>query len=167
MFVAVSPIQAEIYKWTDSNGNVYFSDKPQPGAEEIVLPKVQTYSTPKQVIEPTVPEQPTKIENVPYKKVDIVYPEDQSTIRNPQGAVSVRLELNPKLRKGDRLQLIFDGSPSGAPLPTTVFALQRMHRGSHTLAAEVIDSKGLVLNTSNTITIYMMPPRVGMGNGSP
>ena len=46
IIMAVSPIHAQIYKWVDSDGNVNFSDKPHPGAEEIPLPKVQTYSSP-------------------------------------------------------------------------------------------------------------------------
>ncbi len=43
LFIA-QPTFAQIYKWTDSQGNVHFSDKPQPGAEKVELPSVQTYT---------------------------------------------------------------------------------------------------------------------------
>lgn len=170
LLLVMGPLQAEIYKWTDANGNVNFSDKPQPGAKEVILPKVQTYSSPdkldKSVIE-ALPEPVNDVENTSYKTFDIVSPEDQSTIRNPEGAVSVQLEVNPSLKKGDKVQMIFDGSLIDKPRRTTVFALQSINRGSHTLAAQVIDAQGQLLNTSKPITFYMMPPRVGMGKGSP
>ena len=100
---------AQIYKWTDSSGDTHFSDKPHPGAEEIELPKVQTYSTPKVPSEgnQTDPLADTEINN--YSKISIAQPEDQTTIRNTQGYVSIIVELKPKLKAGDRVQVIIDG----------------------------------------------------------
>ena len=157
---------AQIYKWTDSSGDTHFSDKPHPGAEEIELPKVQTYSTPKVPSEgnQTDPLADTEINN--YSKISIAQPEDQTTIRNTQGYVSIIVELKPKLKAGDRVQVIIDGSAVGEPQASTVFALQDLLRGSHTIAAQVIDSNGKVIATSDSITIFMMPPRVGMGHNN-
>ena len=169
--MAILPVQAaqtpQIYKWTDSNGNVTFSDKPHEGAEEIVLPKVQTYSSPKIPNTEHSFQPASQTEEQPYDRITIVQPDDQETIRNPQGYVSVIVDLKPKLRRGDNLQLLFDGSVVESPAPTTVFALQDIVRGSHTIAAQVLDAKGKVLNTSNTITIFMQQPRAGMGTRSP
>ncbi|MCX7117539.1 MAG: DUF4124 domain-containing protein [Legionellales bacterium] len=156
-----------IYKWTDSNGSVHFSDKPYPGAEEIKLPVVQSYSSPKNAQE----KQKTQIMPIEatqsYERVSIAQPEDQSTIRNPQGYVPVIIELSPTLRKNDEVQMILDGAPLGAPQKATVFALKELLRGSHTIAIQVLDSKGNVLTSSQPITIYMMPPRVGMVHHNP
>lgn len=33
----VSPVAADIYQWTDADGRVHFSDRPQPGAESVEL----------------------------------------------------------------------------------------------------------------------------------
>ena len=168
--MAVNSVHAQpeqIYKWTDENGSVHFSDKSHPGAEQVEIPKVQTYSSPKT---PT-PEKSSDSISDPdtghYEKISIVQPEDQATIRNPQGYVSVILDLKPKLRDGDKVQVIFDGTPLAEPQAATVFALQDIKRGSHTLAAQVVDIKGNVLNTSDLVTFFMMPPRVGMVHKNP
>lgn len=171
LFIAINPLQSaekpEIYKWVDSNGDVHFSDKPHQGAEQIELPKVQTYSSPKIPVTEKEPEPTGSADGRTYQKLSFVQPEDQSTIRNPQGYISVILDLQPKLAPGDKVQLIFDGTPLAKPQPTTVFALRDIKRGSHTMAAQIVDAQGKVLNTSPSITIFMMPPRINMGKGSP
>lgn len=157
----------QIYKWTDSNGNVHFSDKPAPGAEEIKLPQIQTYSSPKQPAESeNSSAAATDEEEAAYELISIAQPNDQETIRNTEGYVPIIVDLKPMLKKGDNVQLIFDGKPLDTPQPTTTFTLQGIERGSHTIAAQVMDSQGNVLKTSDSITIYMMPPRVGMSRGN-
>ena len=157
---------AQIYKWTDSNGSVHFSDKPHIGAEEIQLPKVQTYASPTASPSQAPSAAAASEEGSYYESITIVQPEEQATIRNPDGYLSVLVDVKPGLRKGDMLQLIFDGIPLGIPQKTMMFALQNIKRGSHTILTQVVDSKGTVLNTSKNIDIYMMPPRVGMVPGT-
>jgi len=181
ILLVINPVQAEVYKWTDSKGIVHFSDKPHPDAEKIQLPKVQSYSSPSPVAEPaddsvsdetTTNEQDSVKSDVPkdtdvtkspaYKNVSIIQPADQETIRNNQGYVSVIVQLEPELKVQDKLQLLFNGVPHGEPQAATVFALTNIDRGSHTISVDVLDAKGKVLKTSNKITIYMQRPRVGM-----
>ncbi|NNG11833.1 MAG: DUF4124 domain-containing protein, partial [Halobacteria archaeon] len=38
--------QAEVYKSTNADGEVIFSDQPSPGAEQVQLPELPTYSAP-------------------------------------------------------------------------------------------------------------------------
>lgn len=160
---------AQIYKWTDSSGNVYFSDKPHPGAEQIQLPNTQTYSPPTKAEIPATTEPPppdTADADQPYRSVTIVQPEDQATVRNNQGYLPIIVQLEPDLRKGDSIQLIFDGAPLGEPQITPLFALRDINRGSHTIAVKVLGTNGKELNTSETITVYMHQARVGMVPGT-
>lgn len=170
----MTALYADIYKWTDSSGDVHFSDKPRDGAEKVMLPNVQSYSSPTTPPSQNASTNPRPAststdagmgDDVVYKQLNIVQPEDQQTIRNPQGYVSVILEPHPHLKKGDSLQIILDGTPLDKPKDNTLFALQNITRGSHTLAAQLIDANGKVILTSDVITIYMMPPRVGMVKG--
>lgn len=165
--IAINPLQAEIYKWTDSSGNIHFSDSPHPGAEQLKLPKIQTYSAPVVPASDKTPDLQAEPEITGYEKINILQPQDQLTIRNTQGYVSIVTELDPMLKKGDKLQVIFDGSPVGKPQESSVIALRDINRGSHTIAIQALDKEGKVLITSDTITIFMMPPRVGMGKGAP
>jgi hypothetical protein len=170
VLIAINPIYAQtlqIYKWTDPNGSVHFSDKPHDGAEQIKLPKVQSYSAPK--VEPSEKSSDavTDIETRQYEKINIAQPEDQVTIRNTEGFISVILELKPKLMDGDKVQIMLDGDPIGDPEASSAFTLRDIKRGSHTLVAKVVDIKGKLIASSDLVTIYMMPPRVGMGRNSP
>ena len=160
------PLKANIYKWTDSNGNVNFSDKPHPGAEEIKIPTVQTYSVPTIPLPESPAEMVADVRVETNYNISIAQPEDQATIRNPQGSVSIVLDLTPALKQGDKIQLLIDDHPLGAPQASTFFSLEDIKRGSHTLVAQVVDLQDKVIQTSNEVTFYMMPPRVGMG-GNP
>lgn len=158
-------VQAQVYKWTDSSGNVHFSDKPHPGAEKVDLPEVQTFSAPAAAASTNdniaaVSDE----ENSGYKKVQIIQPKDQETIRNNQGFISVVVDMDPILRTGDKLQLLFDGAALGPPQLAPAFAIKDVNRGSHTLAVEVINNDANVIVTSETITVFMHRPRVGMGS---
>jgi hypothetical protein len=166
-FVIMNSAYSEIYKWVDGNGEVHFSDKPHPGAVKIDLPKTQTYAPlGEQKKEQTI-EDKTGDADFAYESVTILQPEDQVTLRNTDGSVSIIAALKPQLRPGDKLQVIFDGSPIGKLKATTEFSLRGINRGSHTLAVQVTNGEGNVLNTSNTVTIFMMPPRTNMGNKRP
>ncbi len=158
----------QIYKWTDSSGNVHFSDKPNPGAEQIQLPTAQTYSQPTKAEVPatTEPPPPDDDANQPYRSVTIVQPEDQSTVRNNQGYLPIIVQLEPDLRKGDTIQLIFDGTPLGEPQVTPLFALRDIDRGTHTIAVKVLGADGKELNASPIITVFMHQARIGMVPGT-
>ncbi len=156
---------ADIYKWVDSQGNVHFSDTPHPGAEKLNIPDAQTYSPP--VPQSTEPEQLTPTNSDTHKptytKIAITQPDNEATIRNNQGAIAVTAEVDPDLLPGDKVQLIFDGSPLGEPQTNLLFQLSGIYRGSHTIAVQVIDADGVAVETSEPITVFMFRPRVGMG----
>ncbi len=165
LFFSLNTLQAdssEIYKWTDSNGNVHYSDKPAPGAEQVNIPTGEVFSSPSKEPEENPPEEKNTPAETGYEKISIIEPADQTTIRNPQGTVSVALNLQPQLRKEDAVQVLVDGEPISPPKPATVFFLQNLTRGSHTITAQVVNSEGNILKTSDSITIFMMQPRVGM-----
>ncbi|MCL9684608.1 DUF4124 domain-containing protein [Legionella maioricensis] len=163
---------AEVYTWTDSQGVVHFSDNPHPGAEKLKIPDDQSFSTPspsssspKQEVTPVQEENNTSEKSDrTYTKIAIRDPLNQATIRNNQGYVVVSVELEPKLSEGDNLQILFDGAPLGDPQPNTIFELNGIYRGSHTIAVQVVNANGEVLLTSDPITIFMQRPRVGMAH---
>lgn len=158
-----------IYKWIDGSGGVHFSDNPQEGAEQIILPSAQTYTPPIPHVAHREPigEGSPMSEMSQYSSIKIVQPTEQVTIRNPQGFVSIVLEIKPKLRKGDQVQILLDGLPVDKPMPTTVFALQGVLRGSHMITAQIVNLQGQVLIKSGNVNIFMQQPRVGMGSHSP
>lgn len=165
------PAGATIYRWTDSSGQVHFTDEPHEGAVTVDLPPVQMYSPPPQ--EPNKEDssqakQPDDDESLSpsYKAVKIVQPIPDATIRNNQGLVPILVEFEPKLRKNDKVQLIYDDKPMGEPQNSGTFTLTNVFRGSHTVSVQVLSEDGSVINESEPVTFFMHRPRVGMGNVS-
>lgn len=171
MLLLINPLRAEIYKWTDSNGNVHFSDKPHAGAQIITIKPTQTYSPSSQVepsISPAIEEGEDEDENeaspTGYTKIMIAQPQDQETLRNNQRMVSVIADIEPELKKGDTIQLLFDGSPAGPPQTTPAFILNGVNRGSHTLSLQVLNAESATIGTSQSITFFMHQTVRGGGN---
>lgn len=160
------PVEADIYRWVDSNGEVHFSDQPRDGAEKLNLPAAQTYSPPQASTENENDQTNNNANKTPftYQLVKIIQPQSNETLRNNQGLVSVAVELQPGLRKTDKVQLVFDGKDIGSPENSTVITLTNVLRGSHTVAVKVLSSDGNIINTSDTVTFYMHRPRINMGH---
>lgn len=163
----ISSSHAQIYKWTDSQGVVHFSDSPHAGSKQVTVPEAQSFSPPVSQTNST-PQEPEKTMNEEHKysKISIMQPLNEATIRNNQGYVVVAVELEPALAEGDMLQMVFDGAPLGDPQPNTLFQLNGIYRGSHTLAVQILNAAGEVLLTSDNITIFMHRPHVNMGRGT-
>ncbi|MBI2786447.1 MAG: DUF4124 domain-containing protein [Legionella longbeachae] len=169
LMIVICASYAQIYKWIDNQGNVHYSDVPHEGAEILSIPDVQNISAPTSPNSSTPPSitenNPSKQQNT-YANIAIVQPEAGATIRNNQGFVEVSVQVEPNLFPGDKLQLIYDNSPLGQPQRNLVFELSGMYRGSHTVAVQILDREGNVVETTEPITIYVFRPRVGMVPGT-
>lgn len=177
LMVVICASYAQIYKWTDSQGNVHFSDTPHEGAEIVTVPDTQSFSSPTSTDSQTPPksgsngsEQSEQDDTVKlkhtYTTIAIAQPSAGATIRNNEGFVVVTAQVEPDLLPGDKLQLLYDGTALGEPQANPVFEIKGMYRGKHSLSVQVIDAEGNVMNTSEPITIYVFRPRVGMVPGT-
>lgn len=151
---------AKIYRWTDEDGNVHFTDKPKQGATTVKLPKMQEYSAPEEKRE-----QPpnSTAGSVDYEEVVISQPDDNATIRNNQGFVAIMVHTKPELGDGDKLQLKLNGRNVGEPQTSPSFALKNLERGSYNISVDIVNRNGDVVLSSSQKTIHMHRPRVGMG----
>lgn len=170
MLFAVGAL-ADVYRWTDSQGNTHFSDVPHDGAEKMNVPDAQSFSSPASKLnsQPADPDaDEDKATPQEYTKIKIMQPKKEETIRNNDGSVVVSVQVRPQLFDEDSLQIIYDGTPMGEPQHNLNFQLRGIYRGSHTVAAQIVSADGKVLMTSDTVTFFMQRPRVGMGaNGTP
>lgn len=158
---------AQIFKWTDSQGVVHFSDQPHPGAKQLNMPDTQSSTPPASQSGSAPAQDEQKTEQASsgedkYRKLVIIQPINDATIRNNQGYIVVVVEMEPDLAGGDKLQMIFDGTPLGEPQSSTLFQLNGINRGTHTIAIQIIKPDGTTLLTSDVITIHLHRPRVGM-----
>jgi len=134
------PASAQIYQYTDANGNTVFSDQPPTGrqAKSVKLPPVN--AVPKQVVsEPLNTLQPAEGGSEPYDVLRLVgLPGDGGTVRANNGSFSVNVDIAPPLQNRHRLRLLLDGEPYGEPSRQPLFELVNLDRGEHRLAVEVL-----------------------------
>ncbi|WP_373190355.1 DUF4124 domain-containing protein [Halomonas sp.] len=169
--LAVSVVaQAQtIYRTTDAQGNVVFTDNPARGGEIVdlqpltvvpgrtdagALPPVSEDASGNggSAVSTASPGQPF----MPYDSFGIVSPRDGETL--PTGAagdVQVTLRIQPDLRKDHRVRLLVDGQISQTAMHTDTFLLNDLNRGEHVLQAELLDASGAVRHRTAPVTLYV------------
>lgn len=155
LLAAMAPLHAQDkgYKIVRPDGTVEFSDQPAPGAQEITLPKAQSYQAP-EASPPPAPPTPATPPAPPYSRLAIVAPEAEQTFQNGETNVSVSLVIEPALRPGHRVVILLDGSETASGGGSR-YSLSGIERGSHVLIAEVRDGRGRVLERSAPVTFHM------------
>lgn len=139
------PASAEIYKYTDANGNTVFTNQPPQGtnAEEVSLPPVNTVQSPPPPTMPGNNQGNASTEQV-YSVVEITDVPTEEALRSNNGSFTVGVRLEPQLRIGDSIQLVLDGQPYGGLTNSLQFPLNNIERGDHTLAAHVFSGDRLI-----------------------
>jgi hypothetical protein len=144
-FLLISSMVAAdpLYKWVDDQGNVHYSDKPQPGAKKLVLPKLSTFSAPVPVAAQTQggvegsqkqkkKARPAAAE--PYTGIAITAPADQQTLWNVD-SMTVTVAVSPGLHPGDSVTITLDGNSQTVQGSSASF--DNLDRGAHTVTASV------------------------------
>ena len=157
LMLAVGAAQAQqIYKYTLSNGDVVYSDRPPPAdqGEEITLEPLQGFSRPPAPpLEDSIAEK-DEAETVGYEEFKVTSPVNDATIRDNGGNVRVSLSLTPGLRNGHSIELMMDGQPIGSGKSTSV-TLTEVDRGTHTVQAAVKDNEGKEIARSNSVIFHL------------
>ena len=156
LLVVCAAANADVYRWVDGQGNVIFSDTPQPGAEKVEIKEPTIIAAPKRQ-PPTQPAEEPEQKAAPYESVLIESPADQETVRENTGKVTVQISLSPALQTefGHTVQLFVDGKPARQPGQSTSATLADVVRGAHTLQAVVFDKDGLKVEQSKLTTFFM------------
>lgn len=162
-FLAVCANAGDVYKTTDANGNIIYTDTPPTtGAQPVDLPEPSTYSPVKSNVSTRyTATSPKRQKTVTYESVTMTSPANEQTFRS--GSISISVNIAPSLSGAHSIQFLIDGKPVGAPsrsasMSTTV---HEVHRGSHTASAQIIDNNGKVVTTSDSVTFHIQLPAAG------
>jgi hypothetical protein len=149
---------AQAYKWTDAEGVVHYSDRPQPGATEVDLGK---YSTPQSgsLVRKPLPRRSSTADDAAtsafsYTSLAVTSPAPEQTLWNIEATLSVSLALSPELQRGHQVRVYYDGALLQG-VSGLSFQLQEVYRGAHNLQAEVVDQAGRVLIRSQPSRFYV------------
>jgi hypothetical protein len=152
---------AVIYKWTDADGVVHYSDQAVPGAEKIVTsssssngigggagargPSAATSSK----------KAPSRLE---YSTFAIESPAKEQVFFGDE-IIPVRLRLDPDLLPNQAIGWYVNGSPVTDQPPTArSFILQSLSRGTYQISATITDTVTGESQTSEGVTFYVRQP---------
>jgi hypothetical protein len=157
---AATAVCAQAYRWVDEDGVVHFSDRPQPGAEQIELPDanvttVRPYGRSTSRRQNDDDEPPTEFA---YTELAISSPAAEETLWNIEGVLNVTLIARPNLRPGDRIRVYFDGQPR--MMNQLSFELDNVWRGVHNIQAEIVDPAGNLMIRSLPNRFYVQQTTV-------
>ena len=150
--LSVSTIcQAEVYRWERPDGTVEYSDKPGTNGQQIEVRPLPIINLP---IPSNAPVSQPKAVDSSYT-LAIVAPAHDTTIRNSNEALAITAAINPPLKPAHQVRLTLDGSPATQLGKSTQFTLNTLHRGSHQLAVEIVNSTGKTIQTSPSVTVHV------------
>lgn len=152
---------AQAYRWVDENGVVHYSDRPEPGAEQIVLPEPNTVSVPRRerplrqaaAAEDADEDGEEQSDPVNYSLLEIASPKPEETLWNIEGVLNVSLNVQPALQPGHQVRVYFDGEPR--IVSGTSFQIEEVWRGVHNIQVEILDGTGKMLIRSRTNRFYV------------
>jgi Domain of unknown function (DUF4124) len=146
---ATTASSAPAWTWVDTNGQVHFSDRPVPGAQQVELAGAQGFGGQTMAQVPARPgSRSTDEAVVPYRSIDIVSPAEQEVLWNIGAMLTVQVRFQPALQPGHRYDLVFDGQARNLNSTSLRVVLPDVFRGTHTLQVVVRDAAGAEVQRS-------------------
>jgi hypothetical protein len=160
--------QSSIYRTTDENGDVVFTDAPPAGTQEM-----ERIENPHINSMPPPPSAPAASANNSDRAGDedeneaadyaitITSPKNETTIPHGPGNFSVSARVSPAIGTGLSLQLFLDGVPWGEPQVSPSWSLTNIIRGEHHLTIGVVNGEGKASAISEPVTVFVFRPIAG------
>ncbi len=153
---------AVVYKWTDADGVVHYSDQPVPGAEKIVTSSsssngigVGAARGPSVAATATSKKAPPRVEHTSFA---IESPAKEQAFFGDD-IIPVRLRLDPELKANQTISWYLNGSPLTDQAPTSrSFTLQSLSRGTYQLSATLTDTLTGETQNSEGVTFFVRQP---------
>ena len=155
LLICALPVAAQIYKYTDANGNTAYSNQPPDGkASQTVELQPLNSIVRQQPIAPPPGQEPSNqaTSAAPYSALELTdVPNDAAALRANNGTFTVGVRIEPRLQNGHRLRLVLDGNAYGQLSNVPRLQLVNIDRGEHSLSVQVLDGERVV-QQSPTVT---------------
>ena len=162
LLLASSLATAQIYRTTDDEGNVIFTDRPpaEEGTEVEAVELKPTNPTPPPEQRPDLAPRPAKEkpEVAPGYRVTVTAPDDGATIPMGPGNFSVSAGTSPSLAPGETLQLILSGTAWQEPQSRGQWNLTNIRRGEHDIVVIRLDAEGKEVAASEPVRVLVLRP---------
>lgn len=146
LLLTALPADAQIYKYTDANGNTVYSDHSPDGvqAQPVELPPLNR-------VEPQAPSAPPapvsdnrESQRNAYDILELAGLPTEEALRANNGTFTVNVLIKPRLQPPHQLRLVLDDEPYGQPSNVPILQLVNVDRGEHRLAVQVIDGQTII-----------------------
>ncbi len=164
LIAAITAQAGTIFKWTDADGVVHYSDQPHPGATAVQTSgSMSTYSgstasgANRGATPPPAP--PQKPQGEPgYQILALSAPAKEQSFFNDD-PVNASLALSPGLKEGQTVTWHLNGAPLPDEAPTaTQITLPRLARGEYTVSATVNDVATGETWSTEAVTFFVKQP---------
>lgn len=149
LLAAALPASAQIYKYTDANGNTVFTNQPPTNVDAQPVQLPPTNSVGPQA--PATGDAGTGGDAGASSGYTILalsnLPNDEA-LRQNNGTFNVDVVVQPALAAEHQLQLVLDGKPYGTPTKDTTIGLDNIDRGEHTLAVQVLRGERVIQSST-------------------
>lgn len=168
LYWATVPVEAQIFKYEDDEGNIVFSDtppdrgnadsetsNPDKPPEIVEISEPNTFKNDRQPYSSSADSTNSGALNEPdYAPVEIASPKEDESIRENSGNVSVAIESQTALLPGHTLQLVLDGSVTTLSGSGT-FMLTNLDRGTHVVRVDIVDREHKTVLTGSPRTFHL------------
>ncbi len=149
LFLSVSLAAETVYKKTNPDGSVTFTDQPTTDSEEVKIRKPTTFSAPR-----LPPVSPKKPESTSYKVIIIEPTDDMTIIGNATNfEIKVSVSVSPSLPSN--LQFRYQIGEQFIDSRSSSVSLEKIVRGTHVLRVSVINFEGEVVSTGASTTFHL------------
>lgn len=156
LLILALPVSAQIYKYTDANGNTVFTNQPPEGtkAESVELKPINTSSQPTPPSTSANEPRLSELLQNPYQILELRDLPSEEALRANNGTFSVGVTIEPRLGPGHSLRLLVDGKPYGQPSNVPRLQLTELDRGEHSIAVAVMQGERIVQQSeTRTFTV--------------
>ena len=164
-------IDTKVYRVTDEQGNITFTEQPEANSGVIEQQRVSVIN-PMRAPMPPKPDDNSAAHSLvvnsgsaasassiqPYTQAIIVSPIEGSTLRNTAGAMTIELSLIPQLQTGHRVQLWVDGQRYGSAIKAITLHVANIERGPHQLICRVLNADGRPVASTAAVSVHVKRP---------
>ena len=150
-FISISVIAETVYKKTNPDGSVVFTDQISTDSEEIKVRKPTSFSPPRL---PRLDLPTKKLKPVFNYELAISKPANDSTIVNSTDVV-VSVSVQPALKSAYGHKLRYQLGAQSVTSQKASMTFKNVDRGSHSISVSVVDSNGEVVSPAASVQFHM------------
>jgi len=141
----------DVYKNTQSDGSVEFTDRKSTDSQKIKIREPVTYQAP-DLPKPDLPSK--KLSPVFKYSIKVLQPKSEASIIN-RDSVLVSIALQPEMKKGYGHKIRYQLAGKSITSLSSSVVFKEIPRGTHKLVVSIIDEKEEVVSPEASVTFYV------------